>query len=97
MLGIVASRADEASVRIAERLRAVVDWERIADDGPAGWWTDGAELREIEEMHIEMTDPAPLFSATPDLVAVVSRHAGDTGPLLTAHHTGNVGPAEYGG
>jgi D-aminoacyl-tRNA deacylase len=30
-------------------------------------------------------------------VAVVSRHAGDTGPLLTAHHTGNVGAADYGG
>jgi D-aminoacyl-tRNA deacylase len=97
MLGIVASRTDKASVRIADRLRAVVDWKRVADDGPAGWWTDGAELREIEKTHIEMTDPAPLFSATPDLVAVVSRHAGDTGPLLTAHHTGNVGPAEYGG
>lgn len=97
MLGIVASRADEASVRIAERLRVVADWERIADDGPAGWRTDGAELREIADIHVEMADPAPLFSTTPDLVAVVSRHAGDTGPLLTAHHTGNVGPAEYGG
>jgi len=26
-----------------------------------------------------------------------SRHSGDTGPLLTAHFTGNFGPAEYGG
>ena len=97
MLGIVASRADEASVRVAERLRAVAEWERIADDGPAGWRTDGAELREISEIHVEMADPAPLFSEPPALVAVVSRHAGDTGPLLTAHHTGNVGPAAYGG
>ena len=97
MLGVVASRADEASVRIAERLRAVADWEQTADDGPAGWRTDGAELREIEAIHVEMADPAPLFSADPDLVAVVSRHAGDTGRLLTAHHTGNVGPADYGG
>ncbi|MFB6168479.1 MAG: D-aminoacyl-tRNA deacylase [Haloferacaceae archaeon] len=97
MLGIVASRADEASVRIAKRLRAIADWERVGDGQPAGWRTDGAELRVIEEIHVEMADPAPLFSATPDLVAVVSRHAGDTGPLLTAHHTGNVGPADYGG
>jgi D-aminoacyl-tRNA deacylase len=28
---------------------------------------------------------------------VVSRHSGETGPLLTAHHTGNFGPAEFGG
>ena len=33
----------------------------------------------------------------PDLVVFVSRHSGDTGPLLTAHVTGNFGPAEYGG
>jgi D-aminoacyl-tRNA deacylase len=97
MLGVVASRADEASVRIAEQLRAVAEWKQTAAGEPAGWRTDGAELREIEEIHVEMADPAPRFSADPDLVAVVSRHAGDTGPLLTAHHTGNVGPADYGG
>ncbi len=34
---------------------------------------------------------------TPDLLAFVSRHSGETGPLLTAHFTGNLGPAEYGG
>jgi len=93
MLGVVASRADEASLRIADRLRAVADWERVGD----GWRTDGAELRVVEDLHVEMPDPAPLFAERPDLVAVVSRHAGDTGPLLTAHHTGNVGPAEFGG
>ena len=30
-------------------------------------------------------------------MAFVSKHAGDTGRLLTAHHTGNFGPAEAGG
>ena len=93
MLGVVASRADEASLRIADRLRAVADWERSED----GWRTEGAELRTVDDHHVEMPDPAPLFAERPDLVAVVSRHAGDTGPLLTAHHTGNVGPAEFGG
>lgn len=97
MLGIVASRADEASALVAERLRAVAGWERAERGAAEGWRTDGAELRVVEELHVEMADPAPLFSERPDLVAVVSRHAGDTGPLLTAHHTGNVGTAEYGG
>jgi D-aminoacyl-tRNA deacylase len=97
VFGIVASRADEASLRVAERLRAVADWERTGDGEPTGWRTDGAELRVVDALHVEMSDPEPLFSASPDLVAVVSRHAGDTGPLLTAHHTGNVGPAEFGG
>jgi D-aminoacyl-tRNA deacylase len=32
-----------------------------------------------------------------DLLVFVSRHSGDTGPLLSAHFTGNFGPAEYGG
>jgi len=32
-----------------------------------------------------------------DFVVFVSRHAGETGPLLTAHFTGNFGAAEYGG
>ncbi|MCF2242036.1 D-tyrosyl-tRNA(Tyr) deacylase, partial [Halobacterium salinarum] len=31
------------------------------------------------------------------MVVVVSRHSGDTGPLLSAHYTGNFGAAEYGG
>ncbi len=93
MLGVVASRADEASLRIADRLRAVADWERVG----GGWRTEGAELRIVDDRHVGMSDPVPLFAGRPDLVAVVSRHAGDTGPLLTAHHTGNVGPAEFGG
>jgi len=32
-----------------------------------------------------------------DMVVFVSRHSGETGALLTAHFTGNFGPAEYGG
>ena len=32
-----------------------------------------------------------------DLLVFASRHSGDTGALLTAHFTGNFGPATYGG
>jgi len=106
MIGIVVSRADEASTHLGQQLRAVGEWtahedERRAngDGGGTYYTTEGFELREFETIHIELGDPAPAFSAPDELdfLVVVSRHAGDTGRLLTAHVTGNFGPAEYGG
>ncbi|MFB6121179.1 MAG: D-aminoacyl-tRNA deacylase [Halobacteriaceae archaeon] len=97
MIGIVVSTADEASQHIGEQLLAVGDWD---GDGLPGAGearrTEGFELRAVETPHIELDDAASLFD-DPDAVIFVSRHAGDTGPLLTAHFTGNFGPAEYGG
>ncbi|UIP00214.1 hypothetical protein Hbl1158_02260 [Halobaculum sp. CBA1158] len=55
------------------------------------------ELRVFDELHIRLGDPTPAFSERPDYLVFVSRHAGDTGPLLTCHFTGNLGEAEYGG
>lgn len=103
MLGIVVSRADAASEHIGERLTAVADWTVHVDDRrPAGEGggtvhrTDGAELRTFDDLHVELERPADAFDGA-DLVAFASRHSGETGPLLSAHHTGNVGPAEVGG
>ena len=103
MLGIVVSRADSASVHIGEQLREIADWERHEDDtrpdaagGGSVYRTEGACLREFDPLHLELERPAEAF-ADPTLVAVASRHSGETGPLLTAHHTGNAGPAEFGG
>jgi D-aminoacyl-tRNA deacylase len=103
MLGIVVSRADEASTHIGERLHGLADWQEREDttrpdaEGGGTYYTrDGVELREFEELHIHLEEPAAAFT-DPDLLAFVSRHAGETGPLLTAHFTGNIGPAEYGG
>jgi len=93
MLGVVVSRADEASIAIAGQLRELADW---SPDGEDRYRTDGAQLRYFDELHTELDRPAAAFD-DPDLLAVASRHSGDTGALLTAHHTGNVGPAEYGG
>ncbi|ELZ27406.1 hypothetical protein C475_05790 [Halosimplex carlsbadense 2-9-1] len=112
MLAIVVSRDDSASVHIGQRLRAVADWtERAdssrpeADGGGTVYRTDGVELREFDDQHLQLDGVADAFGrvdgeegrAEPDLLVFASRHAGETGPLLTAHHTGNVGPAEYGG
>ncbi len=103
MLGIVVSRADDASVHIGEHLLDLADWDRLADtarpDADGGgvvYRTDGAVLREFEGMHLSMDRPAEAFEGV-DLLVFASKHAGETGPLLTAHHTGNFGPADHGG
>ncbi|PSQ05900.1 hypothetical protein BRC97_08120 [Halobacteriales archaeon QS_6_71_20] len=108
MIGIVASRADRASTHVAERLLELADWtERTdadrddADGGGTHHVLDRAgerlELRSFDGLHIRLDDPAPAFSERPDVLVFVSRHSGDTGPLLTCHFTGNFGDAEYGG
>ncbi len=103
MLGIVVSRADSASVHIGEHLLELTDWEVFEDesrpDGEGGgtvYETAGAQMREFDALHLELDRPADAF-CDPDFVVFASRHSGETGPLLTAHHTGNVGPADHGG
>jgi len=66
-----------------------------ADDVNEG--ARGFELRTFDELHIHLDDPTPAFSEAPEFLVFVSRHSGDTGPLLTCHFTGNFGDAEYGG
>ena len=103
MIAIVVSRADSTSDHIGEHLLAVGDWtareDRTRPDEAGGgryYRTDGFELRSFEEMHLDLDGVAAAFD-DPDLLVFASRHAGDTGALLTAHFTGNFGPAEYGG
>jgi D-aminoacyl-tRNA deacylase len=63
-----------------------------------------AELRMFDDLHLAIENVADTFGrvadgppAEPTLLAFPSRHSGDTGALLTAHHTGNFGPAKFGG
>ena len=104
MIAIVVSRADSASEHIGERLLEVGDWDARedgslpdADGGGTYYRTDGFELREFGDLHIDLSDPATAFDCDPAFLAFVSRHSGETGKLLTAHVTGNFGGAEYGG
>jgi D-aminoacyl-tRNA deacylase len=55
------------------------------------------ELRTFADLHIDLDDPTRAFGDDLGLLVFASRHSGDTGPLLTAHFTGNFGPATYGG
>ena len=103
MLGIVVSRPDPASVHVGEHLRDLADWTRETDEarpdargGGTVYRTDGAVIREFADRHLDLVRPADAFE-TVDLLAFASKHAGETGRLLTAHHTGNFGPADHGG
>ncbi len=104
MIAIVVSEADYASEHIGEQLLAEADWSEREDDsrpdadGGGTYYTlDGFELRTFDAMHLELEDVASVFDERPDFLVFASRHSGDTGPLLTAHFTGNFGPAKYGG
>jgi len=104
MLGIVVSRADEASTHVGERLRGLADWRTVTDDarpdGQGGgevYRLPDAELREFDALHLDLDGVDRAFDGDADLIAVASRHSGETGPLLTAHHTGNFADAAYGG
>ncbi|QIO22423.1 D-aminoacyl-tRNA deacylase [Haloarcula sp. JP-L23] len=103
MLAIVVSRADEASTHIGEHLLELAPWTETTDedraDGEGGgtvYRTDGAELREFDALHLELDGVADAFD-DPDCLVFASRHAGETDELLTAHHAGNFGAAEFGG
>src|SRR5699024_1047103 len=100
---VVVSRADPASVAIGEQLLAIAGWERTTDEtrpdsagGGTVYRTPGFCLREFEALHLELDRVADAF-ADPAFVVFVSKHAGETGKFLSAHHTGNFGPAEAGG
>src|SRR6056297_1312841 len=104
MLGIVVSRADSASEHVGDHLLDLADWSletdetrADADGGGTVYHTDGIELREFDDLHLHLDGVGSVFDADLDLLVFASRHSGDTGPLLTAHHTGNFGPADHGG
>jgi Uncharacterized protein conserved in archaea len=98
VIGLVVSRADVASITISNQLHELVEWETHCDtNGNEYKQYDEFEMRTVDEWHLDLEDASSLFSTTPQVIAFLSRHSGDTGPLLTTHFTGNFGPAEYGG
>lgn len=103
MIAIVVSEADRASEHVGEHLLEAATWSTERDashpqsaGGGTVHRTDGFELRTFEDLHLRLDDVADAFD-DPDALVFASRHSGDTGPLLTAHFTGNFGPAEFGG
>jgi D-aminoacyl-tRNA deacylase len=111
MLAVVVSRADSASEHVGDHLLDLGDWATHedasrpdAEGGGTVYRTDGAELRAFDALHLDIERAGAAFGRVADgpdrepaLLVFASRHAGETGPLLTAHHTGNIGGAAFGG
>jgi D-aminoacyl-tRNA deacylase len=104
VIGIACSRADSAATHVCEHLLDQRSWASETDDErPAaeGGGTvhrhEDFALRTFEELHLRLETVADAFETDPAFVVFPSRHSGETGPLLTAHFTGNFGPADHGG
>ncbi|WP_372910199.1 D-aminoacyl-tRNA deacylase [Salinigranum sp.] len=103
MIALVVSRADRASEHVGEHVLDVAEWNERVDDarpsasGGGTYYTrPGFELRTFADLHLDLDGVAGVFD-DPDLLCFLSRHSGETGPLLSAHFTGNFGSADYGG
>ncbi|WP_144799346.1 D-aminoacyl-tRNA deacylase [Halorubrum depositum] len=69
------------------------DGLHIELDDPAAAFGGGGEVDAGDAA----TENDAKGAGDPDFLVFVSRHSGETGELLTAHVTGNFGPAPYGG
>jgi len=94
------TRSDANGGGTVYRLGAVAD----ATGSDASVDDTAIEFREFDALHLETEGVAEVFGQvedgpdlSPELLVFASRHAGETGALLTAHHTGNFGAAEFGG
>ncbi|MFP4633175.1 MAG: D-aminoacyl-tRNA deacylase, partial [Halobacteriales archaeon] len=100
MIGVVVGREDPASTAVRDALLDRASW-RERDSGFAALYErEDHVLVEKEGMHLyfdgvdrEIRDEG----YDVDALVFVSRHSGDTGRLLCAHHTGNFGSADHGG
>ena len=102
MIAVVVSREDVASLTIRDALLEEGDWnerEPSCEAWQREWTREDFAMIEKDGWHLHYdgidADLGSEFDVS--LVVFVSRHSGETGPLLTAHHTGNFGEAEYGG
>ncbi|MFW6437269.1 MAG: D-aminoacyl-tRNA deacylase [Halococcoides sp.] len=94
MIGILASEADPASIAIRDALDSLLAWRQA--DGYRRSADDQFAMRTVEELHLYLERPDEPFPPL-DRLLVVSKHAGETGRLLTAHPPGNVASAAHGG
>ncbi|MFB6161997.1 MAG: D-aminoacyl-tRNA deacylase [Halococcoides sp.] len=94
MIGIVVSAVDPASVAIRDALESQIDW---SDRSAYRRSADGRfAMRSVEQRHLDLVHPEAAFPAI-DRLLVVSKHAGETGRLVTAHAPGNIASADHGG
>lgn len=94
---ILCSAADQASMNIRENLIALHDW---VHDGEV-YESDECRIVTVEKLHIfcDRIDFELEKRGLPtDMIIFASKHKSDNGQrLFSAHFTGNVGDAKFGG
>ncbi len=103
MIAVVVGLEDPASRNVRDQLLEKADWreETVEEEGfERVHQFEGFVMVEKEGMHLyfeEVDQEVENLGFDVELVVFVSRHSGDTGQLLSAHHTGNWAEAEHGG
>ncbi len=94
---ILCSAADQASMNIRENLIALHDW---VHDGEV-YESDGCRIVTVEKLHIfcdHIDSELEKRGLPTDMIIFASKHKSDNGQrLFSAHFTGNVGDAKFGG
>ncbi len=103
MIAVVVGLDDPASRNVRDQLLKKRDWHEVDIDTEkferVHRWSDFVVV-EKDGMHLSFDGvdrEIESLGFDVELVVFVSRHSGDTGRLLSAHHTGNWGKAEHGG
>ncbi|MEA1907900.1 MAG: D-aminoacyl-tRNA deacylase [Euryarchaeota archaeon] len=94
---ILCSAADQASMNIKENLIALHDW--VHDGGV--YESDECRIVTVEKLHIfcdHIDSELEKRGLPTDRIIFASKHKSDSGQrLFSAHFTGNVGDAKFGG
>ena len=94
---ILCSAADQASMNIRENLIALRDWEH---DGEV-YESNRFRIVTVEKLHIfcdHIDSELEKRGLPTDMIIFASKHKSDNGQrLFSAHFTGNVGDAKFGG
>ncbi len=94
---ILCSAADQASMNIKENLIALHDW---VHDGEV-YESSGCRIVTVEKLHIfcdHIDSELEKRGLPTDMIIFASKHKSDNGQrLFSAHFTGNVGDAKFGG
>ena len=94
---IVCSAADPASMNIKEKLLALHDWERVG----SVYESERFRIVEVAKLHIfcdHIDSELEKRGLPTDLIIFASKHKSDSsGRFFSAHFTGNVGDARFGG
>ncbi|RZN42137.1 MAG: D-tyrosyl-tRNA(Tyr) deacylase [Methanosarcinales archaeon] len=94
---ILCSAADQASMNIKENLIALHDW--VHDDEI--YESDWCRIVTVEKLHIfcdHIDSELEKRGLPTDMIIFASKHKSDNGQrLFSAHFTGNVGDAKFGG